>query len=458
MTLSARPRNILFVGPVFPEPTSSAAGLRTVSLLDDFLSRGDRILFVSPSDQNAFAGALQAKGVATRMIGPNDPAFDLAVREFAPDVAVFDRFMLEEQFGWRVAEGAPAALRILDTIDLHFLRRVRGERLKDARIAAAGSAASAEGASIPDAELARISSSLDGIETEDCLRELAAIHLSDLSLILSRFEMKLLKDRFGVDESILHFMGFSYPAPDRATWRPFAERRHFVSIGNFRHLPNRDATFWLARSLWPKIRAEFAARGAEDVELHLYGAYPPKEIMALDSPKTGFRVLGPAAEAIATLRDYRVCLAPIRFGAGIKGKIADAWAAGVPVVTTPLGAEGMEAADALPFAGAVAGTEAGFVAAAATAYTDDVQAAAFREAGAGALGTIYSETENRRAFLGRIDALLADPDRLAEHRRRNVFGRILAMDAHARTKYFSRWIEEKNRRPEAGRTYAGEIE
>ncbi len=431
------PRRILFIGPVFPEPTSSAAGVRTVSLLEDFLSRGDRILFASPSDQNAFSEALHRRGIETVKIGPNDSEFDRIASGFAPDVVIFDRFMLEEQFGWRVAEVAPNALRVLDTIDLHFLRRVRGEWLKRAL--------KSEGGPIPDSEFARISHSIDGIDTEDCLRELAAIYRSDLTLILSKFEIRLLRERYRVNDSAIQFLGFSYPPAETELWKIFSERKHFVSIGNFRHLPNRDATFWLARELWPRIRAELYARGEGGVEFHLYGAYPPKEIMALDSVKTGFRVFGPTDDAIGTLRSYRACLAPIRFGAGIKGKIADAWSAGIPVVTTPLGAEGMETREGGEFAGIVAESEAEFIREAAALYGDENRAAQFRDLGAVALVHLYSAEENRRAFLSRIDALLESPERLAEHRSRNLIGRILRSEAHGRLKYLSKWIEEKNR-------------
>jgi glycosyltransferase involved in cell wall biosynthesis len=448
MQSQAPTRKVLFIGPVFPEPTSSAAGVRTVSLLEDFLSHGDRILFASASDQNSFAGALNARGVETVQIGPNDPEFDRIVREFAPDVVVFDRFMLEEQFGWRIAEVAPQALRILDTIDLHFLRRVRGDWLK----AALPADAKSEGAAISDSELRRISRSLEGIETEDCLRELAAIYRSDLTLVLSRFEFRLLRDHFRIAEPALQFLGFSCPSPDTAAWPSFTGRKHFATIGNFRHLPNRDATFWLARVLWPKLREELASRGEREVELHVFGAYPPKEIMALDSPKTSFRVIGPVDDAVATLRGYRVCLAPIRFGAGIKGKIADAWSAGTPVVTTPLGAEGMETREGGVFAGRVTESEPEFVREAAALYGDADRSAEFRDLGHVAITHLYSAEENRRTLLARIDELLSSPECLAEHRRANLVGRILRNEAHGRTKYFSKWIEAKNRPKEESST------
>ncbi len=193
------------------------------------------------------------------------------------------------------------------------------------------------------------------------------------------------------------------------------------------------------------MRARLAELGEKDVELHLYGAYPPKEIMALDSPANGFRVFGPTPDALAILRGYRVCVAPLRFGAGIKGKIADAWAAGIPVVTTPIGAEGMSIRDeGAEFAGVVATTEVGFIAEAAALYRDESRSKRYADLGRASLEAIYSEEKNRAAFLSRIDQLLA-PEALASHRSKNTVGRILNQEAYGRTKYLSKWIEEKNR-------------
>src|SRR4051812_23220194 len=134
-------------------------------------------------------------------------------------------------------------------------------------------------------------------------------------------------------------------------------------IGNFRHPPNPDGIRWLKARIWPRIRA--ALPGAE---VHIYGAYPSREMMELDAPADGFRVRGPVASAVETLEKYRVALAPLRFGAGIKGKILDAWAAGTPVVTTPIGAEGMMANDAPE--GAIAGDEEAFARAAIRLHTE----------------------------------------------------------------------------------------
>src|SRR6185437_9590273 len=116
----------------------------------------------------------------------------------------------------------------------------------------------------------------------------------------------------------------------------FSGRNGFCSIGNFRHPPNFDALVWLKSELWPAIRRELPG-----AVMSCYGAYPTPQAKVLESPADGFWIRGPVDDAVAMLSRHRVALAPLRFGAGIKGKILDSWQAGLPVVTTPIGAEGM---------------------------------------------------------------------------------------------------------------------
>jgi glycosyltransferase involved in cell wall biosynthesis len=104
---------------------------------------------------------------------------------------------------------------------------------------------------------------------------------------------------------------------------------HFVTIGNFMHKPNVDSILWLKETLWPQIRAQLPS-----AELHVWGAYAQDRHRHLTNKKQGFFVKGHADDCFDTLSRYRVLLAPLRFGAGIKGKVADSWAVGTPVVTT----------------------------------------------------------------------------------------------------------------------------
>src|SRR5690606_22150135 len=132
-----------------------------------------------------------------------------------------------------------------------------------------------------------------------------------------------------------------------STAQPFEARRHFLSIGNFRHAPNWDAVLWMKSAIWPLIRQQLPA-----AQLHVYGAYTPPKAAALHNAAQGFHVMNWAEDALAVMGNARVSLAPLRFGAGIKGKIIDAMVCGTPTVTTPIGAEAMHGN--MPWPGTIA--------------------------------------------------------------------------------------------------------
>ena len=306
---------LLWIGTVWPEPDASAAGSRTMRLLEACQEAAYEVRFVSPCQENLHQKALESRGIHTARLMPNDSAFDSYISSFKPQIVCFDRFMIEEQFSWRVREHAPEALRVLDTVDLHSLRRGRQQSIR--------SGDSSHSMSL----------------TDDTLRELASIYRSDLSLIISRAEAALLTDKLGVPSSLLEVTGFFYPAaPPFCGWE---ERKNLVFIGNGLHEPNLDAVRLLKHTLWRPIRAALADRGLKDVELHVYGAYLPQEIMQFDNPRERFRVMGKAGDVYETLQRYRCTLAPLRFGAGLKGKVSDGWMVGTPCVATPIAAEGM---------------------------------------------------------------------------------------------------------------------
>ena len=165
--------------------------------------------------------------------------------------------------------------------------------------------------------------------------------------VCSDWEKHYLRDVCNLPSHKVALASFYYPpllkriAPiqQRSTSCPtmadFKKRSGFAFIGNFRHAPNADAVQWLMR-LWPHIRSRLP-----EASLHIYGAYPGQQHMALHAPRKGIHVHGHVADVSAPLHKHRVMLAPLRYGAGVKGKVLDAWAHGMPVVTTPIGAEGV---------------------------------------------------------------------------------------------------------------------
>ena len=122
---------VLIIGFVYPEPNSSAAGTRMLQLINFFNDQNYKIVFATTCKKSDNAFDLESLNVQIVNILLNDSSFDVFAKELDPKIVLFDRFMTEEQFGWRIMENCPNALRILDTEDLHCLRKARQEAIKN---------------------------------------------------------------------------------------------------------------------------------------------------------------------------------------------------------------------------------------------------------------------------------------------------------------------------------------
>lgn len=403
---------ILIIGYVWPEPDSSAAGSRMMQLIRLFLAQGWSVTFASAASEGSHMADIGALGVVSAGIELNSDSFDSFVSQLRPDVVLFDRFMIEEQFGWRVAQHCPGALRLLDTEDLHCLRAARHQALK------AGHAVGA-----------------NELNSEIAMREVAAILRCDLSLIISTVEIDLLTGHYGVSAKLLWHLPFMLPPVSEQAFAPYEERRGYISIGNFRHAPNWDAVLYLKETLWPLIREL-----QPDARLDIYGAYPTPKATRLHDTAQGFRVKGWADDAHQVMRRARVCLAPLRFGAGLKGKLVDAMSCGTPNVTTSVGAEAMHAE--LPWSGAIADDPEVFARLAVGLYQSREQWRQAQKNGAAIINTLYDAVELGERLLQRITHLRGY---LAAHRLDNFTGAMLQHHTLQSTRYMAQWIEAKNR-------------
>lgn len=384
-----------------------------MDLLRFFSRRADQLVFASPAQDSPHNADLDSIGVRTQSIKLNCESFDRFCQQLAPDIVLFDRFMMEEQFGWRVAKACPDALRILDTEDLHCLRDARHRHLKQT------------GKMLRSPSLAQLNGDL-------AQRELAAIWRSDLTLIISPVEVDILVQCFQVSPELLHETPLWVPS-QRYVSEGFAKRRHFVSIGSFRHAPNWDSVRWVNSEIWPAIR-----RRLPDAELHIYGSYPPPKATALHNPKTGFLVKGWADEALPVLAQARVCLAPLRFGAGIKGKFVDAVRAGTPSVTTDIGREGLFPGFAWP--GSVANSAEEIVEAAVALYQQAPQWQAQHVLSQKIANQAYQVEDCEASLAAAIERVSSH---LGEHRANNFIGAMLRHQSLRATQYMSQWIEQK---------------
>lgn len=420
---------VLVIGYVWPEPRSSAAGGHVMQLLEAFLGQGWDITFSSPARPGENRTDLIALGIREVAIELNSSSFDAFISELAPDVVLFDQYMMEEQFGWRVEKHCPDALRVLETSDLQSLRHARHQRLKDRLKAAEAS----EDFSDLFAPALREEFELMA-DTDLAKREIAALYRCDLNLMVSEVEIELLVEHFQVPRELLLWCPLMLDLPDRA-FVPFEDRAHFLSIGNFRHAPNWDAVLWMKNAVWPLIRQQLPG-----VQLHLYGAYTPPKAAALHNPAQGFHIMNWAEDALQVMSAARICLAPLRFGAGIKGKLIEAMLCGTPSVTTPIGAEAMHAG--MPWPGVIAQSAADIANAAVQLYSDPQRWAEAQDAGRALLAARFRRQVHGPALIDSINACRAD---LARRRRDNFTGSMLRHHQHKSTQYMSQWIEEKNR-------------
>jgi len=269
-------------------------------------------------------------------------------------------------------------------------------------------------------------------------REIASIYRCDLTLIISIYEMKLLKKTFKIHKSLLHYVPFLLPKITMETLRSypsFQNRNHFISIGNFKHEPNWNSVQYLKTVIWPLIHEKLP-----ESELHVYGAYATEKVQQLHNKKEGFLIKGWAENTEVVFTNVRVCLAPLQFGAGLKGKLIDAMKFGTPSVTTSIGAEAMH--DKLPWNGFIEDDPIKFASKSVALYTNEKFWENAKQNGVEIINSCFSKEKYERKLLNKVTVLQKN---LIEHRQKNFIGAILLHHTLQSTKYLSKWIEEKNK-------------
>lgn len=408
-------KKLLIIGSVWPEPNSSAAGSRMMQLIDFFLEEKYKITFASATVDSAYRYPIEKLGVAIEHIAINNKEFDTYIEKLNPAIVLFDRFMTEEQFGWRVEKNSPNSLRILDTEDLHCLRKGRQKAVKENR------------------EFVN-----EDLRSDIAKREIASIYRCDVTLMISKFEIELLLTYFKIPENIICYLPFMVAkiSEEKINSLPsFEHRKHFVTIGSFRHEPNWDSVLFLKNEIWPVLR-----KNLPKAELHVYGSYPPEKAMQLHKPSENFYIKGWAKNAHEVIKNAKVMLAPLRFGAGLKGKFFDGMLNGTPSVTTSIGAEGMH--DSLNWSGFIEDNIEKIILAAEKLYTHNIGWEVAQKKGFEIISSCFSKekfSKNLRTQITHIQ------ENLEEHRNANFIGSMLLFHTMRSTEFMSRWIEEKNK-------------
>ena len=409
-------KKVLFIGLVWPEPSSSAGGTRTVQLIELFKAQGAQVFFSSAAAKSEFSFNLQNIGISEQPITLNDQSFNNFIKELQPNIVIYDKFMIEEQYGWRVQQECPTALTILDTIDLHCLRLGRQQ-----------------------AEKANEVFSNEHLFNDTAKREIASILRCDLSLIISEIEMDMLQQQFKLDKNILFYLPMLEEEINEATinnWKNYEEREGLTFIGNFLHEPNWHTVQTLKTKIWPVLRKKISGVG-----MHIYGAYASQKVLQLNNPKENFFIHGRAKNARESIAKHRILLAPILFGAGVKGKFIDAMQVGTPSITTNIGAESMNGN--LAWNGFIEDDLDILIEQAAKLYNDQKLWLKAQQNGIQIINQRYNKQVYSQFLLDKINEI---SENLSVYRQQNFIGQVLKHHTLQSTKYLSLWIEEKSRK------------
>ena len=303
----ARPR-VLVVDAYTPTPDRDSGSLRMAELLSLLVEEGCAVSFLSQGlgHDGPYTQALQHLGVECWW----QPWIGDLPRWLRRHGAQFDAIVVSRHYVLSpllpmLRELAPRARIVFDTVDLHFLREQReAEQLG----AAAANAA-----------------------RQTRRAELGLVRAVDETWVVSPVEEALLADLVpGAKVAVVSNIHRVEPVTPG-----FAGRADLVFVGGFRHPPNVDAVLWLGREILPRLRDRLP-----EVRVHVVGADAPPEVQAL-AGEPGLVVHGHVPDLEALLDRSRIALAPLRFGAGIKGKVNQALARGLPVVATACAVEGM---------------------------------------------------------------------------------------------------------------------
>ncbi|MBO1020553.1 glycosyltransferase [Methylobacterium sp. SD274] len=302
---------ILFIDWTVPTPDQDSGSLDLWHQLKMFQAIGYDVSFMSiiaRVGDPLYLDAMQNSNVDYVAV-PADSSPEQVLQERAGefDLFILNRIHVAERLLAHVRRCAPNVRIVFNTVDLHFLREEREAALEGCQ------------------EKARAAA-------QRRVSELRCMSEADATIVLSEEEGRMLAGL--VPEATIHIIPFARnitsDCPD------FSERSGVLFVGGFLHTPNIDGAIWLTTDIWPKVR-----RALPHARLDIVGSNATHEVRQLADPDSGIFVRGFVQELEPILSHARLTVAPLRFGAGIKGKVAMSLAAGLPCVATPIASEGM---------------------------------------------------------------------------------------------------------------------
>lgn len=300
---------VLVVEACMVTPDQDSGSVRMFAILELLVGLGYKVSFVADSLEygQPYVRNLQQIGVEV-WHAPyiKSVAQLLEERGRQYDLIMFCRYYVGAAYLKPARLWAPQAKIVLDTVDLHYVRERRMAEVKN-------------------------SPTLMQAAEKTRHQELDTIAQADVTLVVSPVEQALLAQELpNADVRILS--NIHEPVPHGPQ---FSERRGLLFVGGFKHQPNVDAMKWFLAEIWPLVLSQHP-----DMTVTIVGSHMPDALKAMAGPGVDMRGFVPDIDPL--LKSVRVSIAPLRYGAGVKGKINQAMAWGIPVVATPMAAEGME--------------------------------------------------------------------------------------------------------------------
>ena len=299
---------ILVIDAYTPEPDQDSGSLRLRYLLDCFINLGYGVTFFADNrgHDGSYTIDLQQAGVEVIYSPWLDSLHDFFSQR-GPEFSfvMISRHYVAANYISLLERYCPDTKFIFDTVDLHYLREQRLAELED---------------SLP----------LKRVAAQTRRSELAVIHDADVTLVVSPVEKSVLER--DAPEARVHVISNVHKVVgSRRSW---ADRKDIFFVGGYQHPPNVDAATWFVGKIWPLVRKQLP-----DIQFHLIGSKAPEQIRSLHG--NGVQFHGFVKSLEPWLDDCRLAVAPLRYGAGIKGKVNISMSRGQPVVATQMAVEGM---------------------------------------------------------------------------------------------------------------------
>ena len=310
--IHAQPKRILIFDACTPTPDQDSGSLRMLNLIKILKELGYHVIFMPEnlSYNGNYTSDLQQLGVEC-IYTPHitNPVDYLKEKGKYLDVVMLSRYYVAEPVMPFIRAYCPKAQIIFDTVDLHYVRERRMAELAD------------------DKKLAKIAE-------ETRIKELKVAKECDVTLVVSPYEVEVLAEELPETQvKVLTNIHKIYGCR-----KSFKQRKDIMFIGGYQHTPNVDAIEWFVKDIFPLIEKELP-----DLKFHIIGSRAPKHIQSMAKDSIVFQGFVENIEPV--MDDIRIAVAPLRFGAGVKGKVNMSMSYGQPVVGTKVAVEGMYTQD-----------------------------------------------------------------------------------------------------------------